>query len=212
VRVSAANGVLEQIERQRVIPVLRTRDPDDAIATARACMDGGMRLIELTYSIPKVEEALGVLTRDEDVVVGVGTVTDPDQVRSSVDLGAQFIVSYGFDPEVVASAVALGVPMVPGALTPSEVAACRRAGAAAVKLFPARLIEPDYLRDLKAVMPGLKLVVTGGIPSTPDGIRPWLEGGAIAVGVGSSLGTAAADGAEEVERRARAILGTVDST
>jgi len=164
-----------------------------------------MRVIELTYSIPKVEEALRALA-DDDVLVGMGTVTEPGQVRASVELGARFIVSYGFDPEVVASAIELGVAVIPGALTPSEVAACRRAGATAVKLFPARMIEPGYLRDLGAVMPGLKLVVTGGIPSTPEGIRPWLDAGALAVGVGGALGSVAADGAGEVERRCRALL------
>jgi 2-dehydro-3-deoxyphosphogluconate aldolase/(4S)-4-hydroxy-2-oxoglutarate aldolase len=208
VYVSAADGILERIERQRVIPVLRTRDCADAVATARACLRGGMTVIELTYSIPGVEEALRELTGDDKVVVGMGTVTSAAQVWSSVELGARFIVSYGFDPEVVATGVELGTPTVPGALTPSEVAACRRAGATAVKLFPARLIEPSYLGDLMAVMPGLKLVVTGGIPSTQEGIRPWLAGGAVAVGVGSSLGTAGADGADEVERRARALVQT----
>jgi 2-dehydro-3-deoxyphosphogluconate aldolase / (4S)-4-hydroxy-2-oxoglutarate aldolase len=206
VRVSAASGALERIEQQRVIPVLRTRDAEDAVATARACVRGGMGVIELTYSIPNVEEALVDLARDEGIVVGVGTVTAPAQVDASVDLGARFLVSYGFDPEVIASAVERGVPMIPGGLTPSEVAGCRRAGAAAVKLFPARLVEPSYIRDLRAVMPDLKVMVTGGIPSTPEGIRPWLADGAMAVGLGSALGTAADDGADEVERRCRALV------
>lgn len=203
--MSAAEGVLAEVERQRVIPVLRTRDREDAVATARACGRGGMRVVELTYSIPGVEEALRELAGNHDFIVGMGTVTTASQVQSSVALGARFLVSYGFDHEVVASAVELGVPIVPGALTPSEVAGCLRAGAAAVKLFPARLIEPAYLGDLAAVMPGTKLIVTGGIPSTPDSIRPWLDAGAIAVGVGSALGTAAIDGADVVEERARVL-------
>ena len=154
--MSAAEGVLAEVERQRVIPVLRTRDREDAVATARACGRGGMRVVELTYSIPGVEEALRELAGNHDFIVGMGTVTTASQVQSSVALGARFLVSYGFDHEVVASAVELGVPIVPGALTPSEVAGCLRAGAAAVKLFPARLIEPAYLGDLAAVMPGTK--------------------------------------------------------
>jgi 2-dehydro-3-deoxyphosphogluconate aldolase / (4S)-4-hydroxy-2-oxoglutarate aldolase len=203
--VFAADPVIGLIEKQRVIPVLRAGDAGDAIATARACEKGGMQVIELTYSIPGVEEALQELVANGEVIVGMGTVTTTDQVQTSFDLGARFIVSYGFDPEVVACAVELGVPIIPGALTPSEVARCGRAGAAAVKLFPARLIEPTYLGDLAAVMPGTKLIVTGGIPSTPDGIRPWLAAGAIAVGVGSALGTAAVDGADVVEQRSRLL-------
>ena len=205
--MSSADEVLDRLHRQEVVPVLRTRDADDAVATARACVRGGMEVVELTYSIPEVERAVEALAADESVVVGVGTVTDPAQVRSAVDLGAQFIVSYAFDPEVVATAVELEIAVIPGALTPSEVAACRSAGASAVKLFPARLIEPSYLRDLAAVMPGLKLLVTGGIPATAEGIRPWLDAGAVAVGVGSALGSAGTDGEDEVERRARALVG-----
>lgn len=198
--------VLEEIAGQRVVPVLRTRDPDDAVATARACARGGMRVIELTHSIPDVEAAVRVLVEEDDLIVGVGTVIDPAQVRASAALGARFIVSYAFDPRVVETAVELGVSVIPGALTATEVAKCRQAGASAVKLFPARLVEPSYLGDLRAVMPGTEFIVTGGIPSTPEGIRPWLEAGALAVGIGSALGTVAGDGADEVERRCRAVL------
>lgn len=204
--MSGDSGVLDAIERQRVVPVLRSRDADDAIATGRACIRAGMSVIELTYSIPEVERALVALARDEGIVVGIGTVTEPSQVEASVERGARFIVSYGFDQAVMTSAVKLGVAAIPGALTPSEVAGCRQAGAAAVKLFPARLLEPAYLQDLAAVMPGLKIVVTGGIAATREGIRPWLEAGALAVGVGSALGSAATEGVDEVERRCRELL------
>ena len=210
--MSSAEAALERLERQAVVPVLRSRDAEDAVATAQACRRGGMEVIELTYSIPEVERAVAELAADEDVVVGVGTVVEPAQVRTSGELGAQFIVSFGFDPDVVAAAVELGVAVIPGALTPSEVLACHRAGASAVKLFPARLIEPSYLGDLTAVMPGLKLMVTGGVPANVEGIRPWLEAGAIAIGVGSALGSVAADGADEVERRARELVGVRAST
>lgn len=203
----SAESVLARLERQAVVPVLRTRDAADAVETARACLRAGMQVIELTYSIPDVEQAVRELAAADCTVVGVGTVTEPRQVRSSVERGAQFVVSYGFDPGVIAAAVELGVAVIPGALTPSEVDACRRAGATAVKLFPARLIQPAYLRDLRAVMPELKLVVTGGIAATVEGVRPWLEAGAAAVGIGSALGSAGADGANEVERRARELVG-----
>jgi len=199
--------VLGEIAAQRIVPVLRSRGPADAIATARACARGGMRVIELTHSTADVESAVRVLVEQDDLIVGVGTVTDPDQVRASVALGARFIVSYAFDSQVVETAVELGVVVIPGAFTATEVANCRRAGASAVKLFPAHLVEPSYLGDLRAVMPGTEFMVTGGIPSTPEGIHPWLDAGALAVGLGSALGNAAADGADEVERRCRKALG-----
>jgi 2-dehydro-3-deoxyphosphogluconate aldolase/(4S)-4-hydroxy-2-oxoglutarate aldolase len=107
---------------------------------------------------------------------------------------------------MVQTAIELGVAAIPGAFTPTEVAACLRAGAAAVKIFPVRGLPPGYLLDLRAVMPSLRAFVSGGLAAEAARIRPWLEAGALAVGLGSDLGTAAAVGADEVERRARLAL------
>jgi 2-dehydro-3-deoxyphosphogluconate aldolase/(4S)-4-hydroxy-2-oxoglutarate aldolase len=203
--------ILEAIAQQRIVPVLRNCDPDDAIATGRACAQAGMRVIELTQSIPDVGSAVRALVEQDDLIVGVGTVVEPDQVRANVGVGARFIVSYAFDERVVETALELGVAVIPGALTATEVARCRHAGASAVKLFPARLIEPSYLGDLRAVMPGIEFMVTGGIPSTAEGIRPWLDAGALAVGVGSALGSAGEDGADEVARRCHEVLEHVSA-
>lgn len=198
---------LAEIAAQRVLPVLRTADAADALATARACVRGGMRVVELTYSIPGVEDALGELVATEEgATFGVGTVTEPEQVRASVASGARFVVSFARQPGVIETALELGTTVICGALTPTEVADCQHAGADAIKLFPARLIEPAYIRDLLAVLPDAGFVVTGGIGADPASVRPWLDAGAIAVGLGSALGTAARDGADEVERRCRDVL------
>lgn len=203
---ASGHGVLERIRIQRAVPVLRSADAEDAVSTARACARGGMSVIELTRSTPEVERAIAELAADPELLVGLGTVTSPEQVRAGVASGARFIVSFGFDPAVVEAARELDVAVVPGALTPTEVRRCANAGASAVKLFPARLIEPAYLRDLRAVMPGTELMVTGGIGASAEAIAPWLEAGALAIGLGSALGSAAKDGADEVERRCRALL------
>lgn len=97
-----------------------------------------------------------------------------------------------------------GVPAIPEGFTPAELAAAVAGGASAVKLFPATLARPDYLGALQPLLPELRVLVTGGIE--PGGVRSWLEAGALAVGLGSKLGTAATDGAAEVERRCRAAL------
>jgi len=200
---------LAQIAAQRVVPVLRTADAADATATARACIRGGMRVVELTYSTPGVERALGELARTEEgALFGIGTVTEPEQVRSSVASGARFVVTFARQPGVIETALELGTTVICGALTPTEVAECRRAGADAVKLFPVRLVDPGYLGDLRAVLPDVSFVVSGGIGADPESVRPWLDAGAIAVGLGGALGTAAKDGAGEVERRCRDVLGS----
>lgn len=198
-------AVVDEIAAQRIVPVIRTADADDAIATARACATAGMRVIELTHTTGDVERALEAL-RGAGLILGVGTVTDAGQVTAAANAGADFVVSFAAPEGMVRAANELGLVAIPGALTPTEVLACVDAGAAAVKLFPARAITPGYLRDLRTVLPGLRVLVTGGLAATAEGIGPWLDAGALGVGLGSALGTAAGAGAAEVERRARAAL------
>jgi 2-dehydro-3-deoxyphosphogluconate aldolase/(4S)-4-hydroxy-2-oxoglutarate aldolase len=201
--------VLEAIARQRVVPVLRSADVDDAVATARALAGAGMTVIELTRTTPDVARALEELRHDDGLVLGLGTVTAAEQVREAVAAGARFVVSFTAPAGMVATAAELGVPAIPGALTPTEVLACLEAGAPAVKLFPGRAVSPAYLRDLRAVMPQLRALVTGGLTADAESLRPWLNAGAFAVGLGGELGTVAAHGADEVQRRARAALAAV---
>lgn len=199
----AMTDVIDRIAEQRVLPVLRCADVDDAVATARACARAGMSVVELTCSTPGVVGALEAL-RDDGLLLGLGTVTDSEQIADAARAGARFVVSFTAPPRFVFSARAFGLASIPGALTPSEVARCHDAGASAVKLFPARTLVPGYVGDLRAVMPGLRLMATGGLSAATA--RPWLDAGALAVGLGSELGTVASHGADEVQRRARAAL------
>lgn len=196
-------SVLEELERQRVLPVLRCADAEDALATARAAAAAGCRIVELTLSTPGVEAAIAPLAGD-GLVVAVGTVREAEEVPRLAAAGASVVVSFWNPPGFVAAATDAGIPAIPGAFTPTELAKALAAGAAAVKLFPASLAGPGYLAALRPLLPELGLLVTGGIE--PDGVRPWLEAGALAVGLGSSLGTVATVGAAEVERRMRAAL------
>lgn len=200
-----SESVLERLAAQRVVPVLRCAAVQDALDTARACARAGMSVVELTHSTPGVEDAVRTLTA-ENLEVGVGTITAAAQVRAAVAAGARFAVSYTMPDGMVQACAELGVAAIPGAFTPTEVAACLNAGAPAVKLFPARELSPGYLRDLRTVMPQLRAFVSGGLAAEAGRIRPWLEAGALAVGLGSDLGTVASVGAEEVERRARLAL------
>jgi 2-dehydro-3-deoxyphosphogluconate aldolase / (4S)-4-hydroxy-2-oxoglutarate aldolase len=196
-------NALEQLGRQRVVPVLRCADAEDALATARAAAAAGCALVELTMSTPGVESAIAPLV-DDGLVVAVGTVRDAADVARLADAGASLVVSFWNPPGFVAAAAAAGISAIPGGFTAPELAAAVADGAAAVKLFPASLAGPDYLGALRPLLPELRLLVTGGIE--PDGVRPWLDAGALAVGLGSALGTAGTVGAAEVERRCRAAL------
>ena len=196
-------SAIDELARQRVLPVLRCADADDTIATARAAAAAGCRIVEVTKSTPGVEAAIGPLLED-GLLVAVGTLRTAGEVAPLAAAGAQLVVSFWNPPGFVAAADAAGIPAIPGGFTPSELAAAHADGAAAVKLFPAAHADPGYLGALRPLLPDLRLLVTGGIE--PGGVQPWLEAGALAVGLGSSLGTAATVGAAEVERRMRAAL------
>jgi 2-dehydro-3-deoxyphosphogluconate aldolase / (4S)-4-hydroxy-2-oxoglutarate aldolase len=196
-------SALDELARQRVLPVLRCADAEDTIATARAAAAAGCRVVEVTKSTPGVEAAIAPLLED-GLVVAVGTIRAAAEVAPLAAAGATLVVSFWNPPGFVAAATAAGIPAIPGGFTTSELAAAEADGAAAVKLFPAALTDPSYLGALRPLLPDLRLLVTGGIE--PDGVRPWLDAGALAVGLGSSLGTAATVGTAEVERRMRAAL------
>ena len=196
-------NAIDELARQRVLPVLRCADADDTIETARAAAAAGCRVVEVTMSTPCVEAAIAPLVA-EGLVVAVGTVRDVADVPRLAEAGASLVVSFWRPPGFVAAADAAGIPAVPGGFTSHELAEAVAEGAAAVKLFPASLADPSYLPALRPLLTSLRLLVTGGIE--PDGVRPWLDAGALAVGLGSKLGTAATVGAAEVERRCRAAL------
>jgi 2-dehydro-3-deoxyphosphogluconate aldolase / (4S)-4-hydroxy-2-oxoglutarate aldolase len=196
-------SAIDELARQRVLPILRCADADDTIATARAAAAAGCRIVEVTMSTPGVEAAIAPLVA-EGLHVAVGTVRDAADVPRLVRAGASVVVSFWRPPGFVAAAATAGIPAIPGAFTPHELTEAVAEGAPAVKLFPASLAEPAYLAALRPLLPELKLLVTGGIE--PEAVRPWLDAGALAVGLGSKLGTAASVGADEVERRCRAAL------
>jgi len=194
---------IEELARQRVLPVLRCADTEDTIATARAAGAAGCCVVEVTMSTPGVEAAIEPLVAD-GLVVAVGTVRDAGDVSRLAEAGASLVVSFWNPPGFVAAAAVAGIPAIPGGFTTHELAAAQADGAAAVKLFPASLAGPGYLLALRPLLPELRLLVTGGI--APEGVGEGLEAGALAVGLGSNLGTAATVGADEVERRCRTAL------
>ena len=196
-------SALEELGRQRVLPVLRCAGAEDTIATARAAAAAGCRLVEVTMSTPGVEDAIAPLVA-EGLIVAVGTVRDAGDVARLAEAGASLVVSFWNPPGFVAAAQAAGIAAIPGGFTSHELAAAHTDGAGVAKLFPASLAGLAFIPSLRPLLPDLQLLVTGGIE--PDGVGPWLEAGALAVGLGGSLGTAATVGAAEVERRCRAAL------
>jgi 2-dehydro-3-deoxyphosphogluconate aldolase/(4S)-4-hydroxy-2-oxoglutarate aldolase len=183
---AAEAGVVSAFAEARIVAVVRLPDPEAAEAVARAAVAGGLRVVEVTADVPDCAAVLKHLADlGADVLIGAGTVTRPDQVDELVGAGARFVVSPWLSRPVLERAALAGVPAVPGAQTPTEAAAAVEAGAALVKVFPAAVVGPGWLRAVREVLPGLRAVPTGGIDDT--NAATWLDAGATAVGVGGPL-------------------------
>ena len=196
-----------------VIAIARHLEPDAVGRIADGLLGGGVRALELTLNEPE-ERALASLeaaarhTAGTPLAIGAGTVLTIEAAERAVAAGATFLVSPHTDPEVVQWAAAAGVPFLAGAFSPTEVLAAWRAGAAAVKLFPASVAGPAFVRELRGPFPEIPVVPTGGITveTAPDFIRA----GAIAVGLGSWLiGNAEPTGI--AERGARVVVAVAEA-
>ena len=191
-----------------VVAIARRLTADSAPGVADALLAGGVLAFELTLNDP-VHTALpaiaSVARRSPELAIGAGTVLSIDAARRAIDAGATFLVMPHTDPELVAWAAARGVPALPGAATPSEVLAAWRAGAAAVKVFPASVVGPAFVRECRGPFPDIPLVPSGGV--TAESSADFIAAGAAAVGVGGWLiGDAAPAG---VTARARQIVEAV---
>jgi 2-dehydro-3-deoxyphosphogluconate aldolase/(4S)-4-hydroxy-2-oxoglutarate aldolase len=183
---------LAQLRQATVVAVLRAPSAAAALAATEALLAGGVRGIEITYSTPDAAEVIAEIRRrhGDEVYLGAGTVLTAAHAEESVAAGAQFLVSPGTRPDLAATLLGTGVPVLSGALTPSEVMAAVDAGVHVVKLFPASLGGPAYLRSLRGPFPDVPFVPTGGVNA--DNLAEWLAAGAVAVGAGSELCPSAA--------------------
>lgn len=184
-----ASWLRNHLTQARVVAILRApviASPERVAATLVAA---GVPTIELTFTTPGVSALIEVMASVDGAVVGAGSVTTAQQARDACDAGAQFLVSPGYEPEVAATCRAVGVPYIPGAMTPSEIRAVVRDGWDVVKVFPARQLGPAFLRDVLAPLPDLALVPSGGIGV--DDVAGYLAAGAVAVGTGAAAPPAA---------------------
>ncbi|WP_436499745.1 bifunctional 4-hydroxy-2-oxoglutarate aldolase/2-dehydro-3-deoxy-phosphogluconate aldolase [Actinokineospora sp. HUAS TT18] len=185
-----------------LVAILRSRADAPLTRVMRALVDAGVRIMEVTVPTPGSLSAIAAATAEfgGDVLVGAGTVTTGDQVRAARDAGAAFVVSPGFDLEVQAAAAGMG--SLPGAFTPTEIQTAWRAGATAVKLFPAATLGARFVAELRGPLPDIPVVPTGGVGLAD--VRTYLDSGAVAVGVGSPLIGDALRGGSLAELFARA--------
>jgi len=179
--------VVERLCEVGIVPVVRAKSSDVLIDIATALLAGGVAITEVTMTVPgaidgirRLVEALG-----PKVLVGVGSVTTPQQAEEAMDAGAQFVVGPVLVPEVIAAARARETAVVPGAYTPTEIFQAQALGADMVKVFPASVGGPAYFKALLAPMPFLKLMPTGGVNLETAGA--FIKAGAVTLGAGSAL-------------------------
>ena len=185
--MSDRGKIVSGIEAEGLVAIVRVPRPEWTLPLAKALVAGGVRVVELTMSIPNALEAVRTLDRElgDEILLGVGTVIDDDTCRAAIDAGAKYIVSPVTKPSLVATAHELDRPVMLGAYTPTEAQAAHEAGSDFIKIFPADTLGPGYIKSLLAPLPHLKIIPTGGV--NLDTMEAFLAAGSASLGTGSAL-------------------------
>lgn len=200
----SAGELLGALARERLLAIIRSTDPDAAVRAALVLFESGIRFLEISLVTTDALRVIAEVARlaPDGAVVGAGTVLSRDDVARAQESGARFMVTPAVT-ESVAESVTRGIPVLAGALTPTEVVTAMRLGATAVKLFPASLGGPAYLRAIRDPLPGVPFVPVGGVDAALA--AKYLAAGALAVGIGGPLVGDAAQGGDLDALRARAV-------
>ncbi len=192
--ISKANQ-LRHIADTGVIAVVRAASPEEALKVAAAVKAGGVDIIEITLTVPGalqvIQELAGAYPAGE-LLLGAGTVLDPETARAALLAGAEFIVSPALNLDVVKLCNRYGKICMPGCMTPTEVIAALEAGAPVIKLFPGSAFGPDMIKALKGPLPQAEFIPTGGV--NLENVHQWIKNGCLAVGVGGELTKGAKSG------------------
>lgn len=183
--------VIHQLKEHKIVAVIRGNSVNEATDIIQGAVQGGIRLIELTYTTPFVQDVFQEI-RSLDAVIGAGTVLDSETARHAILFGAKFIVSPSFNADIAKLCNRYGVPYLPGCMTLNEIITALEAGCDIVKLFPANHFSPDFIRTVNGPLPHVEIMPTGGINA--NNVQEWFEAGAVAVGIGSDLTKAYAKG------------------
>jgi 2-dehydro-3-deoxyphosphogluconate aldolase/(4S)-4-hydroxy-2-oxoglutarate aldolase len=201
--------ILEAIGRKGVVAVIRARDRREGLAIAEAVYRGGIPAIEVAMTVPgaiRVLEALAETYRDRGIVLGAGTVLDPETARSCMLAGAEYFIAPNLDESVARCCNRYALPYMPGVGSVTELVRALELGADVVKLFPGEVAGPRFIRAAHGPIPHARIMPTGGVD--PDNLEEWFQAGAFAVGMGSSL--TRPKGAREGDMEAvRAVAETV---
>jgi len=204
-------NVLQKLMQSGVVAVVRAENSEQAIKITEACMKGGIAAIEITFTIPEAAQVIADLRKaysPEEMIIGAGTVLDPETARIAILAGAQYIVSPSLNLETVKLCNRYQVPVMPGAMTIAEVIAAMEAGADIVKIFPGDAFGPSFIKAIKGPIPQAPLMPTGGV--NLENVGEWIKAGCVAVGIGGNLTAGAKIGDyHSIEEIAKQFIGKV---
>lgn len=180
-------NVLNNITKEAFVLVLRTDTKEEGITIANAAIDGGCNVIEVTFTIPNADDVIRELSynKKDGVIIGAGTVLDSETARIAILAGAEFIVSPSFNMETAILCNRYGIPYIPGCFTVKEVVEAREAGVDVIKLFPGSAFKPSIIKDIKAPIKGIGVMVSGGVSF--DNMGEWFKNGCDVVSIGSAI-------------------------
>ena len=187
--------VLGKVIESGLVAIVRTNSSDQAARIAEACARGGAAAIEITFTVPgaaAVIEDLAKKYASGEILIGAGTVLDPETARLAILAGAQYVVSPSVSPETARLCNRYQIPYMPGAGTMREIVDAMESGADIVKLFPGETLGPAFVKAVKGPLPQASLMPTGGV--SVENVAEWIKAGAVAVGVGGSLTAGAQSG------------------
>lgn len=186
--------VLNGLSESGVVAVIRADHAEEAYNMSVACIEGGIKNIEVTFTTPRAEDAIRRLTTEfgERAIIGAGTVLDPVTARIAILAGAEFVVSPSFDQETAQICNLYGIPYMPGVMTLGEIKEALKLGVDVIKLFPGNAFSPGFIKAIKGPMPHVNIMPTGGVDL--ENMEQWLQAGALAVGIGSNLTAPAKQG------------------
>lgn len=180
--------LLEKLIKSGVVSVVRAESAEDAVKIVEAVVDGGIKSIELTYSVPRANDVIADLVSTyagTDVMIGAGTVLESTSARLAIIAGAQFIVSPTFNKEVAKICNLYQIPYIPGVMTPLEAQTAMEYGSELIKLFPGDITGPAMIKDLKGPFPYINVMPSGGV--NESNVAEWFKVGATAVSVGGGV-------------------------
>jgi len=195
IHMSNKHEIISRIQEAGLVAVVRAENSDQAERITEACIQGGVAAVEITFTVPgalKVIEDLSRKYTSGEIILGAGTVLDPETARAAILSGAQYVVSPCLNAETVKLCSRYQVACMPGAMTIKEVVECMEAGADIVKIFPGELFGPAIIKAIKGPIPQAQMMPTGGV--SVDNVAEWIKAGAVAVGAGGSLTAGAKKG------------------